>query len=78
VSSGGTLRTDPRSRDLSPDPKGFHSPHRVLSQKSQQTYDSLEKDNNMPSATTSSPLIKNDWMMMNDVRKKKIELNGKR
>jgi hypothetical protein len=72
VSSGGTLRsTDPRSRDLSPDPKGFRSPRRVLSQKSQQTYDSLEKETNMPSATTSSPLIntnKNDWMMMSDVR----------
>lgn len=74
VSSGGTLRsTNPRSRELSPDPKGFRSPRRVLSQKSQQTYDSFEKDGNIPSVTTSSPLIngsnnKNDWMTMNDVR----------
>ncbi|KAI8075922.1 uncharacterized protein B0P05DRAFT_546934 [Gilbertella persicaria] len=46
VSSGGTFR----SRELSPDPKGFKSPRRVLSQKSQQ---SVEKENN------------NDWMMNN-------------
>jgi hypothetical protein len=77
--SSGRSTTDPRSRDLSPDPKGFRSPRRVLSQKSQQTYDSLEKDtNNMPLATTSSPLIKannNEWMIMNDVRQKKKFLN---
>ncbi|EPB89725.1 hypothetical protein HMPREF1544_03388 [Mucor circinelloides 1006PhL] len=40
VSSGGTLK----SREMSPDPKGFRSPRRVLSQKSQQTFDSIDKE----------------------------------
>lgn len=29
---------------MSPDPKGFRSPRRVLSQKSQQTFDSIDKE----------------------------------
>lgn len=57
VSSGGTLK----SRDLSPDPKGFQSPRRVLSQKSQSTTDSSKNDwsmisdTNIPTTSTSTP-----------------------
>jgi hypothetical protein len=79
VSSGGTLK----SRDLSPDPKGFRSPRRVLSQKSQQTFDSIDKEHSQSqissthttTTTTSSSIhnnsninpIKNDWMSISDV-----------
>jgi hypothetical protein len=42
VSSGGSGTL--RSREFSPDQKGFQSPRRVLSQKSQRTFDSLDKD----------------------------------
>ncbi|KAG2214981.1 hypothetical protein INT46_010792 [Mucor plumbeus] len=79
VSSGGTLK----SRDLSPDPKGFRSPRRVLSQKSQQTFDSIDKElsqsqissTHTTTTTTSSSIhnnsninpIKNDWMPISDV-----------
>lgn len=57
VSSGGTLK----SRELSPDPKGFQSPRRVLSQKSQSTTDSNKSDwpvmneSNIPTTSTSTP-----------------------
>ncbi|KAI7889824.1 uncharacterized protein EV154DRAFT_445700 [Mucor mucedo] len=57
VSSGGTLK----SRELSPDPKGFQSPRRVLSQKSQSTTDSSKSDwpvmneSNIPTTSTSTP-----------------------
>lgn len=79
VSSGGTFK----SRDLSPDPKGFRSPRRVLSQKSQQTFDSIDKElsqsqissTHTTTTTTSSSIhnnsninpIKSDWMSMSDV-----------
>ncbi|GAN10492.1 conserved hypothetical protein [Mucor ambiguus] len=79
VSSGGTLK----SREMSPDPKGFRSPRRVLSQKSQQTFESIDKElsrSQISSAhTTTSHTAssihnnssihnpKNDWMSMSDV-----------
>lgn len=49
VSSGGTMR----SRELSPDLKGFTSPRRGLSQKSHHTMDSFEKE--------TPANNKNDW-----------------
>lgn len=58
VSSGGTLK----SRERSPDPKGFASPRRGLSQKSQSTTDSSVKSDwnmmineNIPTTSTSTP-----------------------
>lgn len=73
VSSGGSGTL--RSREKSPDPKGFQSPRRVLSQKSARTFDSLDKDLstsnniNINNHQQTSQQPKNDWMMMNEVSK---------
>jgi len=52
VSSSGTLK----SREFSPDPSknGYQSPRRVLSQKSQRTFDSLDKEQSQISTANSS------------------------
>lgn len=79
VSSGATSM---KSRELSPDPKsGYQSPRRMLSQKSQRTFDSFDKDQSQISSNAStfsnnpnsnniiinSSNNKNDWMMMSDI-----------
>lgn len=44
-SSNNTFMKTSSSRDKSPDPKGYQSPHRVLSQKSQRTFESDQSTN---------------------------------
>ena len=68
ISSGGTHK----SREMSPDPKGYQSPRRVLSQKSHRTFDSSDKEQPSTLSTSSGTIIsnasnKNDWMMISDV-----------